>query len=153
MAVISTRPAKIDDLKALQEFEQGIIKVERPLDPFLKAGRIYYYNIEELITAEDVNLLVAVSNNEIIGSGYVRIEKSSEYHKNKKNGYVGFIYVKPEFRGKRISTIILESLKHWAKKRGLNELRLDVYQNNTSAIKSYERFGFNKSMINMRMEI
>lgn len=153
MAVISTRPAKIDDLKALQEFEQGIIKVERPLDPFLKAGRIYYYNIEELITAEDVNLLVAVSNNEIIGSGYVRIEKSSEYHKNKKNGYVGFIYVKPEFRGKRISTIILESLKYWAKKRGLNELRLDVYHNNTSAIKSYERFGFNKSMINMRMEI
>ena len=153
MAVISTRPAKIDDLKALQEFEQGIIKVERPLDPFLKAGRIYYYNIEELITAEDVNLLVAVSNNEIIGSGYVRIEKSSEYHKNKKNGYVGFIYVKPEFRGKKISTIILESLKYWAKKRGLNELRLDVYHNNTSAIKSYERFGFNKSMINMRMEI
>ena len=153
MAVISTRPAKIDDLKALQEFEQGIIKVERPLDPFLKAGRIYYYNIEELITVEDVNLLVAVSNNEIIGSGYVRIEKSSEYHKNKKIGYVGFIYVKPEFRGKRISTIILESLKHWAKKRGLNELRLDVYHNNTSAITSYERFGFNKSMINMRMEI
>ena len=153
MAVISTRTAKIDDLKALQEFEQGIIKVERPLDPFLKSGRIYYYNIEELITAEDVNLLVAVSNNEIIGSGYVRIEKSSEYHKNKKNGYVGFIYVKPEFRGKRISTIILESLKYWAKKRGLNELRLDVYHNNTSAIKSYERFGFNKSMINMRMEI
>ena len=153
MAVISTRPAKIDDLKALQEFEQGIIKVERPLDPFLKAGRIYYYNIEELITAENVNLLVAVSNNEIIGSGYVRIEKSSEYHKNKKNGYVGFIYVKPEFRGKRINTIILESLKHWAKKRGLIELRLDVYHNNTSAIKSYERFGFNKSMINMRMEI
>jgi ribosomal protein S18 acetylase RimI-like enzyme len=153
MAAISTRPAKIDDLKALQEFEQGIIKVERPLDPFLKSGRIYYYNIEELITAENVNLLVAVSNNEIIGSGYVRIEKSSEYHKNKKNGYVGFIYVKPEFRGKRISTIILESLKRWAKKRGLNELRLDVYHNNTSAIKSYERFGFNKSMINMRMEI
>ena len=153
MAAISTRPAKIDDLKALQEFEQGIIKVERPLDPFLKSGRIYYYNIEELITAENVNLLVAVSNNEIIGSGYVRIEKSSEYHKNKKNGYVGFIYVKPEFRGKRISTIILESLKYWAKKRGLNELRLDVYHNNTSAIKSYERFGFNKSMINMRMEI
>ena len=153
MAAISTRPAKIDDLKALQEFEQGIIKVERPLDPFLKAGRIYYYNIEELITAENVNLLVAVSNNEIIGSGYVRIEKSSEYHKNKKNGYVGFIYVKPEFRGKKISTIILESLKYWAKKRGLNELRLDVYHNNTSAIKSYERFGFNKSMINMRMEI
>jgi ribosomal protein S18 acetylase RimI-like enzyme len=30
---------------------------------------------------------------------------------------------------------------------------LDVYHNNTSAIKSYERFGFNKSMINMRMEI
>jgi len=153
MATISTRPAKFKDLKTLLEFEQGVIEAEKPLDPFLKTGQIYYYNLKEMIAAKDTHLIVAVANNEILGSGYVRIEKSSQYYKNKENGYVGFIYVKPSHRGKRISSIILESLKSWVKNRGLNELRLDVYHNNPSAIKSYERFGFSKSMINMRMEI
>jgi GNAT superfamily N-acetyltransferase len=106
-----------------------------------------------MIAAKNTHLLVAFSNNKMVGSGYVRIEKSCEYYKNKENGYVGFMYVKPSYRGKRISNMLLESLKDWAKKSGLNELRLDVYHNNPSAIKSYERFGFNKSMINMKMEI
>jgi GNAT superfamily N-acetyltransferase len=153
MATISIRPAQIEDLKTLLTFEQGVIEAEKPLDPFLKTGKISYYNIKEMITAKNTHLLVAFAKNEIVGSGYVRIENSSEYYKNRENGYVGFMYVKPPYRGKRISNMLLESLKDWAKKRGLNELRLDVYHNNPSAIKSYERFGFNKSMINMKMEI
>ena len=153
MSIISTRPANLNDLKTLLAFEQGIIETEKPLDPFLKTGKIYYYNIEEMIAAEHTHLIVAVTNDKIVGSGYVRIEKAKEYHKNKLNGYVGFMYVKPAFRGQRISNSILEDLKFWAKNKGLNELRLDVYNNNTSAIKSYERFGFNKSMINMRIKI
>jgi len=63
------------------------------------------------------------------------------------------MYVKPAFRGQKISTILLESLKNWAKKKALKELRLDVYINNTEAIKVYERFGFTKSLVNMRMDI
>ena len=153
MSIISTRPANLNDLKTLLAFEQGIIETERPLDPFLKTGKIYYYNIEEMIVADYTHLIVAVTHNEIVGSGYVRIEEAKEYHKNKFNGYVGFMYVKPAFRGQRISNIILEDLKSWAKNKNLNELRLDVYNDNLSAIKSYERFGFNKSMINMRIKI
>ncbi|QNM84802.1 GNAT family N-acetyltransferase [Polaribacter pectinis] len=153
METVSTRPAKIDDLEILLEFEQGVIEAEKPLDPFLKKSQIFYYNIKELIAADNTHLIVAMFNDEVVGSGYVRVENSKQYHKNQKNGYVGFIYVKPVFRGKRISITILESLKSWAKSKDLNELRLDVYHNNPSAIKSYERFGFNKSMINMRMEI
>ncbi|QOD59931.1 GNAT family N-acetyltransferase [Polaribacter haliotis] len=150
---ISIRTANLNDLETLLEFEQGVIKAEKPLDPFLGEGDLYYYNIPELISAKNIHLIVAVSNTELVASGYVRIESSKHYHKNPTHGYVGFIYVKPEFRGKRISSSILESLKSWSKNKGLKELRLDVYHNNPSAIKPYERFGFNKSMINMRMDI
>ena len=41
----------------------------------------------------------------------------------------------------------------WAKEKDLKELRLDVYINNTEAIKVYERFGFSKILVNMRMDI
>lgn len=153
MTTITTREAKKEDLEILLGFEQGIIEAERPFDSSLKEGKISYYNLEEMIFADNVHLIVAVAEDEIVGSGYLRIEKSGSYRKNEFNGYIGFMYVKPNFRGKRISSLILESLKSWAKSKELKELRLDVYNENLAAIKSYERFGFNKSLINMKMEI
>ncbi|PQJ68931.1 GNAT family N-acetyltransferase [Polaribacter butkevichii] len=153
MSKISIRTANLNDLETLLEFEQGVIKAERPLDPFLGDGKLFYYNIPELITNKNIHLIVAVSNNQLVASGYLRIENSKHYHKNPKHGYIGFIFVKPSFRGNRISNLILEALKNWAKEKDLKELRLDVYSNNSDAIKSYERFGFTKGLVNMKMDI
>lgn len=153
MSKISIRIANLDDLATLLEFEQGVVAAEKPLDSFLGDGELFYYNIPELITAKNIHFVVAVSNEELIASGYVKIEKSNSYHKNPIHGYVGFIYVKPSFRGQKISNLILKSLKNWAKEKELKELRLDVYSNNEAAIKPYERFGFTKSLVNMRIDI
>ena len=150
---ISIRTAHLDDLKILLDFEQGVVAAEKPLDPFLANGDLNYYNIPELITAEHIYFIVAVSNEEIVACGYARIDNSKVYQKNPQHGYVGFMYVKPNFRGQRISTLILEYLKDWAKVKDLNELRLDVYNNNIGAIKAYKRFGFTKILVNMRMDI
>lgn len=150
---ISIKTATMADLQTLLTFEQAVIAAEKPLDPFLAERDLHYYNIPELITSEDTQLSVAVCQNEIVACGYVRKENSKHYHKNSLHGYVGFMYVKPNFRGKKISKLILVSLKKWALKKGLKELRLDVYNNNTNAIKAYEGFGFAKSLVNMRIEI
>lgn len=153
MSTISIRIANLNDLETLLTFEQGVIKAERPMDSFLGQGTLSYYNIPELIAAKNSHLIVALAGKELVGSGYIKIEESSTYHKNTKHGYIGFIFVKPSFRGKRISNLILESLKNRALEKDLKELRLDVYSNNFGAIKSYERFGFTKSLVNMKMDI
>ena len=150
---ISIRIANLDDLETLLQFEQGVIAFERPLDSFLSDGDLYYYNIPQLITSKKSHLIVGVLNDELVASGYIRLEDSKKYHKNPKHGYIGFIFVKPAFRGQRISSLILESLKKWAEEKDLKELRLDVYSNNVGAIKAYERFGLIKSLVNMRMDI
>ena len=107
MTTISTRIANLNDLETLLEFEQGVIKAERPMDSFLGDGTLSYYNIPELIASKNSHLIVAVANKELVGSGYLKIEDSSHYHKNPKHGYIGFIFVKPAFRGQRISNLIL----------------------------------------------
>jgi predicted GNAT family N-acyltransferase len=117
MTTISIRTANLNDLETLLEFEQGVIKAERPMDSFLREGTLSYYNIPELITAKNSHLIVAVANKELVGSGYLKIEDSNHYHKNPKHGYIGFIIVKPTFRGQRISNLILESLKNGGKKK------------------------------------
>ena len=153
MSTISIRTANFNDLETLLAFEQGVIKAERPMDSFLAQGTLSYYNIPELIAAKNSHLIVAVAGKELVGSGYIKIEESSTYHKNTKHGYIGFIFVKPSFRGKRISGLILESLKKWGKEKDLKELRLDVYSKNTDALKSYNRFGFTKGLVNMKIDI
>jgi ribosomal protein S18 acetylase RimI-like enzyme len=153
MNTISIRTANLNDLETLLAFEQGVVTAEKPLDTFLGSGKLTYYDIPELIADKNTHFIVAVSNEELVGSGYIKIENSNSYHKNPKHGYVGFIFVKPSFRGKKISTIVLESLKSWAKEKDLKELRLDVYSNNSNAIKPYKSFGFTKSLVNMRIDI
>jgi ribosomal protein S18 acetylase RimI-like enzyme len=153
MSAITIRSANLKDLETLLAFEQGVVAAEKPLDTFLDTGKLTYYDIPELITDKNTHFIVAISNEELVGSGYIKIENSNSYHKNSKHGYIGFIFVKPSFRGKKISSLILDSLKNWAKEKDLKELRLDVYSNNSNAIKSYDRFGFTKSLVNMRIDI
>ena len=70
---IIIRKAVQSDLDTLFEFEQGIVTTERPFDHTLKEGEIHYYDLEAMIGAEDVQLLVAECDGELAGSGYARI--------------------------------------------------------------------------------
>lgn len=146
------RKASEKDLNTLLDFEQGIISWERKFDKTIKAGLTYYYDIHEMISSDNTELLVAEFNNEVIGSGYVRIKNSESFLQHRTYAYLGFIFVMPEYRGKGISSKIIEKLKLWANSRDITEVRLEVYQNNLSALKAYEKLGFIKHMIEMRMD-
>ena len=153
MAKIIVRKAISLDLPVLLEFEQGIITAERPFDNTLKDGEIHYYDIAAMIIADDVEVLVAELNNELIGSGYARIETSKVYLKHPKHAYLGFMYVKPEHRGKGVNKMILDGLTLWSKQQEITELRLDVYDENEPAVKAYEKAGFSKHLDLMRKGI
>lgn len=151
MENIITRPATVADLDTLLQFEQGVISSERPFDPTLKEGHINYYNLNELITAPYIQLVIAELNGEIIGSGYARIETSKIYLQHPQHAYLGFMYVLPQHRGKGINKLVINALKEWSVQQGITEFRLEVYFGNVPAIKAYEKVGFNSHMIEMRM--
>jgi GNAT superfamily N-acetyltransferase len=150
---IVVRSATFNDLDTLYRFEQGIITTERPWDPTLKDGHIHYYDLRAMITAPHIELAVAELDGKLIGSGYARLEDSKIYLKHQKHAYLGFMYVEPEHRGKGVNRRVIEHLKSWAKLQGMTELRLDVYNDNQAAIKAYQKFGFTKLLIEMRMGI
>lgn len=153
MDQITIRKAVSNDLEQLYAFEQGIIQVERPFDPTLKNGLIHYYDLKEMISDSYIEVVVAELNDKIIGSGYARIEKSKPYLKHQNHAYLGFMYVLPEYRGKGINKRIIENLKNWAYQQNVKELRLEVYYDNISAIKAYEKIGFSKHMVEMRFNL
>jgi GNAT superfamily N-acetyltransferase len=150
MNQLKIRKAKLDDLKTLLEFEQGIVAAERPYDPTLKEGKIHYYDIEKMILATDIEVIVAEIDTVIVGSGYARIANAKPYLNHENYAYLGFMFTDPKYRGKGVNSKIIEALKTWCRSLEIYELRLDVYNDNPSAIKAYEKAGFKKHLINMR---
>jgi len=153
MENITVRTATLNGMEALLICEQGVISAERPFDPTLKDGHINYYDIVEMITAPHIELVVAQSGDEIIGTGYARIEDAKIYLRHPKHAYLGFMYVKPEYRGKGVNKLVIDKLQQWSVVRGITEFRLEVYYDNLPAIKAYEKLGFSKLMIKMRMDL
>tara|TARA_R110001583_G_scaffold123082_1_gene274380 strand:- start:1976 stop:2452 length:477 start_codon:yes stop_codon:yes gene_type:complete len=153
MKEIYLRKAILNDLPILLEFEQGIITTERPYDETLKTGHLTYYDIKAMIESCETEVIVAMFENEIVGSAYASIRESKPYLKHEHYAYLGFMFVSPKYRGRGINQKIIDELKIWAQSRNIYEVRLDVYNNNHSAIRAYEKAGFKKHLINMRMEI
>src|SRR5688572_3510333 len=130
MAAISIRAANVTDIDTLLEFERGIIEAERPFDGTLKSGEIHYYDLIELINSPKAEVVIAVVGNEIVGSGYAKILQAKPYQKFQEYAYLGFMYVKPSFRGQGVNQSIVHELIQWSKKNGMTEIRLEVYSEN-----------------------
>ena len=151
MQEITIRKATLNDLETLLRFEQGVITTERPFDPTLKRTDTRYYDIEAMIAADHIELLVAESGGQLVGSGYARIEDAKPYLQHSQHAYLGFMYVEPLHRGKGINKMIIEALIEWSLSKKITELRLDVYSKNSGAIRAYEKAGFIQHMVAMRM--
>lgn len=150
MQGLTIRRAIFEDIPTLLHFEQGVISTERPFDETLKKEETRYYNIPEMIAAPHIELLVAETDGKLVGSGYARIENAKPYLQHRQHAYLGFMYVEPAYRGQGINKAIISALEKWSLAQGITECRLDVYYENNSAIKAYEKAGFLNHMIQMR---
>lgn len=151
MINIHIRPATEADLPVLFSFEQQLILAERPFDPTLKPDKIHYYDLEALVQSPDACVLVAENESGIIASGYIKIKVAEPFLQHTEFGYLGFMFVVPEWRGKGLNRMIVDKLVEWGKKKNLNEFRLDVYEKNRSAIAGYLKAGFVSHMLEMRL--
>lgn len=147
------RDAEERDLPLLKAFEQQLIIAERPFDPTIRQDPVSYYDLGEYIKAENVKIVVAELHGELVSSGYAYAKTARTYLDHEQYAYLGFMYTRPEYRGKGINRKIVEILKDWALEQGLLELRLTVYQENVPAIKAYEKAGFKGHINEMRLRL
>ena len=151
--MITTHPiirlARLDDLPALLEFEQGIIDAERPFCLPMQQGQFHYYDLAQKITADDVQVLVAEAEGKLVASGFAEIRDARHYHNHNKVGYLGFMYVIPQWRGKGLNQQITDRLIAWCQKQGVENFLLTVFSANDAAIKAYEKSGFQPLLTEM----
>jgi len=147
---VSIRTATHDDLATLRAFEQGIVAAERPFDPTLAPDPITYHDIPALIDSATAEVLVAVEDGALVGCGFARVEAAKAYEAHRQFALIGMMYVTPEARGLGVAGHILEALETWARMRGVDECRLEVYADNATAMRAYQRAGYVPHMVTMR---
>jgi len=145
--------ATLADLNILLAFEQEIIRAERPFDETLDKDPISYYDLRQLILSNEAEVMVAEEDSKIIGSGYALIRDAKPYLDHKKYTYLGFMYTHNDYRGKGINKTIVDALVQWSKAKGIHEIRLTVYNDNLPAIRAYEKVGFKKHILEMRVNV
>jgi len=147
------RKAQYKDQEALLNLEQKLIDAERPYNPTLKAQAAIYYDFDTLLDESTSHLMVVESGNEIIGTGYAQIRSSKKSLNHDTHAYLGFMYVEAEYRGFGINKMIMENLMQWSKEQGVSDFYLDVYDDNEAAIRAYEKVGFSKSLVEMKINL
>lgn len=151
--MIFIRPAKKEDVKNLLAFEAAIINYERGIDDSLIESEFHYYDILELIKSPKSEVLVALVDEEIVGSGYAKLISGQSYEKKETYGYLGFMYVKPTNRRQGINQKVVQQLFSWLKEKGVEEVRLNVYAANRVAKETYLKVGFKPSVLEMRKKL
>lgn len=85
-------------------------------------------------------ILFAEHNGQLIGMTGIRRGESS---KTKHTAGIWGVYIRPEWRGLRIAEGLIDSCCEWGKLRDVQIVKLAVVSTNESAVRLYERSGFN----------
>ena len=100
--------------------------------------------INSIISNDDPEVLVAVTNKQIVGfiNAYIEFSKDLPIVKKRKYVKIDTVVVKEEFRRLGIGTELMNSIQRWAKEKGINQIELGVWSFNTSAISFYNKLGY-----------
>lgn len=74
--------------------------------------------------------------------GWIMIDKAFDYLTGDEVGWINDLYVKANHRGKGFSKLLIQEAFNEFKKNGYSDVRLNVYAHNETAMKLYEKMGF-----------
>jgi len=144
---IIIRNATIEDLEKVQELNLELFKKEhKEFDPLLnlewtfgEEGTKYY---QDRISKDDGCVLVATSNNEIVGYLCGGIIKAEKYRNLPTVAELENTLILKEFRSKGIGKQLYEKFIAWCKTKNVGKIRVEASAQNELAIKFYRNNGF-----------
>ncbi len=129
----------INSIKEHQKYDYEFYKLDDNLMEQLKE--------QILIQINDLNqhIFVKKINNMIIG--FIRVLKRDSYLE------IGDIYVEKEYRKQQFGTELFNYALKKLKNKEMKFVKLKVQKENNAAIQFYSNLGFNKSTIEMKLDL
>lgn len=127
--------------------QQNEKKTFKKVDPFTKEEF-------ELLLADKNNFILVAEEIKIIGfiNAFISV-KEGRHTKKRKTMHIEQLGVKKTEHNRGIGTNLIEEIKEIAKSNKCDNIVLDVWSFNDSAIKFYKKQGFKEKKIKMEIEL
>lgn len=156
MVKIEIKEATSDNLKYItdlnkQLFDHEYTNFDKTLDCNWPSNNQDYF--KKSITSKDSITLVAFAKGRVIGYLIGSIKKASAYRKIKRLAEIDNMFVLPEFRGQGTGSLLCEKFVNWAKKKGVDRIKVVASVNNEKAINFYKENKFKEYDLALEREI
>lgn len=151
---IFIRPAEKTDIPAIDKLLYEVHKVHSDARPDLfKAGAKKYTDgeLEKILADKNTPVFVAVKNNAVASYAFC-IHKQFLNNNNMtdvKTLYIDDLCVEENLRGEHIGKQLYDFVISYAKQNGYYNVTLNVWADNTAAVKFYEKIGMRIQKIGM----
>lgn len=150
--------ATLNDLEQIQKLNLMLFQKEQKeydiaLNVDWTMSNLGHDYFQKSINNDNACTLIAKSGDEIIG--YLICWISSKENKCRNKGISATLenmYVLEEYRNKKVGTKLIEYLKDWLKRKGINNLSVSAHIENQRGINFYEKLGFKGHILKLELD-
>ena len=136
--MVTIRPAKIKDVKAIAKLNMELMKHVGQYDPILKLKKGALAMMEAWqkkgVYIHRQKLIVAEDNGKIVGFMGAKINVRPAIYEVQEVGFIADTYVLPAYRRQGISKRMTEMVFEWLKSKGMTHVHLFAVTKNETAI-------------------
>jgi len=110
-------------------------------------------DIKKAFKDKNTKIFVVEENEKLIGYTWINTYLIDYLKPKKKVGYINEFFITKKFRGKNISTKLMNKIIEWFKQQKIEFVSLCVFAKNEKAVDIYKKFGFEPFSIYMRKKI
>ncbi len=151
------RKGKIKDIEHTSKLAYKLNNSHAKFDPYYKMKNDALTSFKQFhkksIYSKNSLLLVDEDDNKIIGYAIGKIGLRPPIFKESKSGFISAIYIKKEYRRKRIGKMFFDELIKWFRSKKLKNVELHAHLKNPKGIKAWEKYGFKSFLYVKRLKL
>ena len=152
------RRAKEQDINGLLNLLVQVLEIHHELRPDVFNKGVTKYTedqLQEMINNDDNPIYVLLDGNKVIGHAFCKTRYPSLTHlmKPTKTLYIDDFVIDKDYRKKDFGKALFEYIVLEAKRLNYNNITLNVWSDNKSAIRFYEKMGLKPRSIVMEYEL
>jgi GNAT superfamily N-acetyltransferase len=97
---------------------------------------------EKTVKSRNGAVFLAVVDGKIAGFSLCVIRKETPVHRYKRTGSIDYMFIREEFRGKKLSSLLYQTAAEWMKGKGIYHISIVVSPENKRAYDIYRKWGF-----------
>jgi len=147
------RKATLKDAEELRNlYFEFMLEISR-IDPFYRQDMEHWKSEDSLhdivkdIIKKNRQFFLLEQDGRVIGFVDALVKKRDEAYKIWKTGHIEAIYVKPEFRKKGYSKMLVDRAMEWFQMKGMGHFTVGTYALDAKARKYWERLGFKEYFV------